>query len=1151
MNSACAWVLAVQTLAALNPIWTCPTESAARSLPTAVDLQHDGTLEVTLTTRFDGALKVIGADGALLHSFAREQWLEGCVAAVVPPGATYPLFAYQDSTGAVYLSDLRGGLSLRAELEGEPRIGTAPCFADLGGSGAPELIVARRNGLVTAFDLQLTPLWQYDSGSSFDASPAAAPIYAKGAVVYVQSLDGVVHALSGEGAPLWWFTMDHPSPKFPSLADPLVAYLGLSHASLVVSDREGWLYALDAFTGAEQWRARVGTGALGSPAVCDVLPDEGREIIVLSEEGALKVLSGDGVVLRQGALPPGRYVPRPLVADVDADGQYEVLAPVRDWAFLVATLGGAVKERVEVRGNIHEGLVLADLNSDGLLELLAATDCGQTYCFATRARDGWKHPRAGTAFNGCVPPIVSSAYPSGEPTTRRAARVRSVTATGYLENMPFATVVVDIGTVPRATHMRAVIRVNSRVAGSARRPLEASWFTVPFVQTQQGLLTLDLNLYDKRGKLLGASTGVPIQPNTPRPIELTPPDGLFAAAAQRSAAYALPSAWQLPTIAGRDSWHVVRHMPDEWQTYGLAQEPFIADAIPRVWALASAPFGPSHPAWQAIQADTKPFFVMNDYFRPEAPYSAKDFQTLATMGGPRFLGFPVHEWGYGAWKSKLEGAEPAPHDRAEATSILRREFEELLNLCHGKMYAGEGYCLFHHQAYEWGAPLCYAEIGENIPCAPLQFAFLRGAARQSGGRPWGAYLSNWFRGTVVDTRYAEEGEQARWSPPDLAVGPTCGHSPNLEFRLKMAAHLAGATFVHHESDGHHGSIFMREERPNEYSLSAFGAAMQDWHTYSRRYTERGTPYTPIAFVVDFEHGWRPREDIYGVWPPERPDRSMEALFAQVYPWGGRLDFERGYLANGPYGDIFDVITNHADPAVLNQYAALWLVGDVAISTAYREALTGYVKQGGILVVDSALARNLSSALLGVRFETSRAFATQIQSALGGIPPITAPYLFRPMSVGRQAQVLAWTDGGEPLVAWRRNGNGLVIVSGTDHWLDERNRLLPLAGALLGVLSDAFLPLSLTGDVQVLLNRTRDSWIVGLINNNGVTKTPTRPAVIHASGARECILRFKDKVMLSFTPRLGDVAWSIQAGGLSARLPPGAVAVIEVKLSGKE
>ncbi len=1132
----------------LEELWHCDTWAASRSLPAVADHNGDGQPEAVFTTRYDGMVWVVGADGAIAQRYSHGHWLEGGIAAAVPPGKrgvshVSAVFAFQESAGQLNLCNYDRKSAFEIELTGSPCIGTAPCFADLDGDGTCEVVVTRRNGVVTALDKTLTPLWQFDAGAPFDSSPAVAA-----AAVYVVAADGTLHCLSGTGEPLWRFRMAHEAPRFPAVAEPLVVQLAGEHGSVLVSDAMGWLYAVDAVTGHEQWRRKIGPSALGSPAIADVHANPGNEIVAVGQAGHIAVLSAAGMALEEARLPDAHYVPRPLVADVNGDGQAEILVATTDWTVLAAGLDGAVREVIELRGNALEGIVLADVNGDGLLELLAATECARLHCFATQAKTGWTHPRANFALDGCVPPIAPVAPAAPKRPKRRAPRPRSITVTEH----QFSRAVLAYKKRPKASYVSAVIRHDGAVVGSAAKALRSPSFTVPFIQSAKGNLSVDLAFYDAEGKPVSASKGIPIRPASGKLVALAPPDAFLDALNERAAAYDAPAAWRLPQVLGRDSWHVARYMPEQWETFGLADEAFIAEAVPRLWAPANRPesiFGPEHEAWPFFEANTKPFFIMNDYFRPKVKYPGEDYAAIRAMAGERFLGFPVHEWAYHVWKRDLEPADPAPATRAEATALLEADFKELLDMCHGQIYQGQGYCLFHHQAFEWGAPMGYAEVGENIPCAPLQFAFLRGASRQYGGRPWGAYLSNWFRGVVADTRFREE-PGLKWGPENYTDGLNCGHSPYLEFRLEVAAHLAGATFVHHESDGHHGSIFVRERRPDQYRLSRFGMAMHTWHRFARKYPDRGIPYTPIAFMLDFHHGWRPREDIYGLWPQQRPDRSIESMFRHVYAWDGLLDFERGYLTNGPYGDIFDAITNNAPLDVLNTYAAVWPLGDVSLEKPQRQALAEYVRQGGILVLDSASAPTFPDDLLGVRFGKRDAFATGIQTALGAVPPPNAPYRYRPMKPKQVDRVLAWTDTGAPLLAWRRHGHGLIIVSATHHWLDEREQLLPLAEVVLQTIAEAVLPVQWSSDIEVLINRTSDGWVIGLINNNGILKVPTRRAVLEPEGVRDCVLQFKGRVPLRFIPRLGTFRWSVQANGLHTHLNPGTLAVVEVRFSEK-
>lgn len=1026
-------VEAVSAEGCIEEIWHVDALSAAQSLPLVKDYNGDGELEILFTTRFDGRVWVINHDGTLLRKLAGQHPLEGSMAA----HADSAFFAYEDSRGRLVLSDFARGINLWAEFEGEPKAGGAPCYADLDADGLPELVCARGDGIISVFDHELAPCWQFDAGSVLAAPPTVAPVFENAAAIYVRAGDGMLHALSGEGRPLWQFRTGERAPG----DSPLVVQMGTGRASVLITDKRGTLYALDAADGRVQWQVRIGSSDLGTPAIADVWPKDGREIIVVSQEGDIGVVDGQGVILHRASLPGAEYLARPLVADVDGDGQPEILVANSTWGITVASLEGNVKTTLELRGNVLEGIVLEDLDGDGSLELLAATDCARLHCFSTRAKEGWKHPRSNMALNGCAAPIRPVQVPPPARKTHRRLRVVSVDAAGSSKKPDLETAFVRVKK-PRGTHyVSAVIRCEGTIVGSAFKSFDADGFTVPFVRpSAEGVLNLDVTVLDSQRRPLASIAGAPFRQDKVRLVKLTSPDAFASALAECAACFSVPKDWHLPSARGQTSWFVTSGAPETWETYGIANEPFIAESIPCVW---SPPEG-------------------------EQPYSD--------------CGNPV-------WTELLDIAAVPPVEHA--------------------VLAGE------------------------MPDIPLSLAELRGAARQHRGKPWGVSICNRLHGAIADTRYRGGLPRIKWIPPGQAEGPDCGHSDSLEFRLEMAAHLAGASFVRHDSDVRNGTIFVQEDEQGQYALSPFGAAVKTWYEYTRRYPERGVPYTPVAFLTSCG---------------ARGEGAVTAMLAHAYgSRSGRLGFERDYLTNGPYGDIFDVITEDAAVDVLKNYGVVWPVGQGALRAAYREALMEYTEQGGVLVMDAQLATAFPRDFLGVRFSRHTSAATQAQTALANVPRVLAPYEHQRMTVHRSAQTLAWTESGQPLLAWRRYAKGIVIVSATRHWLDERGHVVPLVPAILQAVANAFLPIRPPAGVETFYNRTDDGWIIGLINNNGVTKRPTEPAVTDPKETRDCVLRFPEQAPLRFLPRIGRFRWNNFANGLHTRLKPGEVAVLKLVL----
>lgn len=401
----------------------------------------------------------------------------------------------------------------------------------------------------------------------------------------------------------------------------------------------------------------------------------------------------------------------------------------------------------------------------------------------------------------------------------------------------------------------------------------------------------------------------------------------------------------------------------------------------------------------------------------------------------------------------------------------------------------------------------YCETGGASLYAPMQFAFLRGAARQRGGRPWGVSISSEPAGLLAgEPMPGPEWERRTGAPPQLGL------------RLEVAAYLSGAAFI----DAQQGA-------PEEATPVAGG---------------RGTPYTPIAFMLDSNSRWRPDGEVDSMWPKGRGDRAIGAMISHAYASGEMADLQFGHLTSGPYGDIFD-ITVHGT-GTLNQYGAIWPLGDVNFGKADAKDLIKYVESGGILVMDAALALRLRNYFPGILFTGRTAIGTQVQTALGATAPVSAPYRYHAMKTGSK-RVLAWTDLGDPLAVWRPMGNGVLIIGATDNWTDETDHLLPVAEALLRTLADGFVPIQAPPNFEVILNRVEDGWIVGAINNSPAFKSVPDSTPVFSTDPSECIIRLKKGSLLRFTPQMGQFKWNNTAGGLSTTLPPGEAAVVRMTL----
>jgi hypothetical protein len=95
------------------------------------------------------------------------------------------------------------------------------------------------------------------------------------------------------------------------------------------------------------------------------------------------------------------------------------------------------------------------------------------------------------------------------------------------------------------------------------------------------------------------------------------------------------------------------------------------------------------------------------------------------------------------------------------------------------------------------------------------------------------------------------------------------------------------------------------------------------------------------------------------------------------------------------------------------------------------------------------------------------------------------------------------------------------------------------------------PVQVTGDVEYLVNRTANSWIVTLLNNNGVYKPQQGLAQVDRSAYVTAKIGLRGQSITGAVDWITDKAVEVQreSNQLSVRIPPGGVAIIELRAKG--
>jgi len=511
---------------------------------------------------------------------------------------------------------------------------------------------------------------------------------------------------------------------------------------------------------------------------------------------------------------------------------------------------------------------------------------------------------------------------------------------------------------------------------------------------------------------------------------------------------------------------------------------------------------------------------------------------------PEFRGFSTFEWGNDAvvlyqpqrHKGILPGSSrfaitqsdidrlvakyPKPMNRDEHVSgLLRRTFNRILEYSFddpAHLSIGEGHWCIGHLAAYWGAGKIGIETTRNYAFWQNQMMFCRGAARQFN-IPWSWYVASYFEGFDSKGNMTSEGSLFSENDPRLKWhGPDYGTSLSSVKRAFYMAWLAGASDV--EREGVENCFFIHRSLPLEkQGLSEEGRMYVDFYRLVTSNPDRGVPYTPVALLVPANRGYcRFGGKAFTTYDYTQTDFMLDAVMSTIldYPNNRVLEKMRNgvecVMANQPYGDIFDAITPDFEKQdsfrqALPNYKAAILIGDYKRNPEMAKILVDYVKKGGTLVLNiSQLNEDFPSDFAGLR-------------PTGKIV-VKDQYTIDEVKLADAKSLLSASDG-TVLFAKNRYGKGSVIV-GMQRWLtpwygnDAKEQDAALGNTslkkpihfpeiewLMKRLSSELLPISVEGNIQYGLNRTKDGWLLYLINNSGVIKFADKAQVLAPEGQR--------------------------------------------------
>lgn len=685
---------------------------------------------------------------------------------------------------------------------------------------------------------------------------------------------------------------------------------------------------------------------------------------------------------------------------------------------------------------------------------------------------------------------------------------------------------------------------------------------------------------------------------------------------------AIPAAWQRPAIAGRDflmPWNIAR---DFWKLYDQPEAerplyPFNAEPIeeflkkykgahdvpffnskfvvPVIYINNLPEYFKEGSAFLRYLRETKvPFAVLINY--GSATMSAEDGQAawklLTGEFKDQFLGWMSGEsvgyvWDQSPAELKINASmsrqELLEAHRVFYTNAIARKWAAIFHIETGAMWdklipaQATSSTSFAHALTQWGVRLLGIETAAVQPMFAMRTAFTRGAARQYGASFLYYHAPNFGDTATTFTK------QQNFAGPDnffhSRYGATMGPSLSWYRKSYYFYYMSGASAIYLEQG--FDQFFKPGPGDHEFQLNPLGRITDEFMRFAQKHPDRGTAYTPVAFLLDPAHGWDMTD--YPQWPFEvsqinRSDRALRELFGVAYYPGLVVEGEpasgdRQAFVNGVFGDIFDVLvaselqspSSSTQPSLslgrpvdpLSPYRAIVVGGDVNLSPQWIQRLTAYVKGGGTVVLNSAQIKGLPKEMLGVRLtgETGEAHNARCLSPGEAVQNLRGQ-IFRYEKLelkGAQPLITLPTTAAyqAALVTVNKVGRGKVIFVAVPDLLGEDERMTPLAAHLLAHVFAGATPIKVRGDVEYLVNRNENGWVVTLFNNNGVLKPQQGMAQVDRNANVTATISLSGQVIQNVSDWTNEKQMEVTTqngtSGVTVTIPPGGISIIELRL----
>jgi hypothetical protein len=464
-------------------------------------------------------------------------------------------------------------------------------------------------------------------------------------------------------------------------------------------------------------------------------------------------------------------------------------------------------------------------------------------------------------------------------------------------------------------------------------------------------------------------------------------------------------------------------------------------------------------------------------------------------------------------------------------------------------------------AFEWGArTVGYESSAMTAGMLGMRLAFLRGVARQFGG------MTATYRSCNFGDSSTIFSDTARFNAPkhifDNYYSVYSGAGMTWYKMDLWYQYMAGAAMFYHEQgfDEYWMPGGTTAAGLHEVQLSPKGKLVDRFLRATAKDFDRGAPWTPIAFLVDYAHGWEPSPfspKPFGNHADHAPalalndhDQMLHEYFWTAYHPITRKSEQPITGTNevyvpGVFGDIFDVICAYPDTArwtTIDTYPVVIVAGDIELSEAEGHRLAKYMADGGTALIASGQLTGPGAAVLQLP-ELGVSEEAEGYQWEGQHLQQTQRYRFQPIQSGES---LAKAESGKTMCASFDRGAGRLVFLSVPRGLGIDRTALPIVAELFLKLSRGLMPVDVQGDVQWLVNKTEAGWAVTLLNPAGQDKPQQGIVPTDYTKNKRVTIRSVQPIAKAFDRLLPTQVLTPKGSEITCEVPAGGVKIIDIR-----